>query len=188
MRDAYERFAETNKSKLRVFSCAEHLLATETRANACSVTKEPRSTMNSKTRPYRNQHVQLAHLVAAVPSSMPIEDPSAALAALSRVRSVLLVHLRLESGLLYPWMLQRATEVVCERVRRHRDDMGWLSTSFLEFCGQWSSAASISADPRGFVKAWSAERALLSAHLDAEQDDLYDVADGYADARLALAS
>jgi hypothetical protein len=144
--------------------------------------------VKAKTRPYRNQHVHLAHLEAAIPASVPIEDPNATLAALLRLRAVLVVHLRLEGGLLYPWMLRHASGAVREKVRRHRDDMGWLLASFIEFCAQWPTAASIAADPRGFIVTWNAERALLIAHMTAEQYDLYDIADGYAEEQLAFAS
>jgi hypothetical protein len=144
--------------------------------------------MKSKTDPYRRQHVQLAHLAAAIPTGDSIEDPGSALAALLRVRAVLVVHVRLENGILYPWMLRHASGAICERVHRHRDDMGWLLASFLEMCAQWSTAASIATDPQGFVRAWKDVRALLFAHMEAEQDDLYDLADGCIQERLALAS
>jgi hypothetical protein len=141
-----------------------------------------------KTDPYRKQHLHLAHFATALPTNDVIEDPNAAHAALFRVRAVLVVHIRLENGLLYPWMLQRSSESVCERVRRHRDDMGQLLTSFLKVCAQWSTAASIAEDPQGFVAAWKDVRALLFAHMAAEQDDLYDLADACMSERLALAS
>jgi len=144
--------------------------------------------MKSKTGPYRKQHVQMTHLAAAIPTSEPIEDPGAALAALLRVRAVLVVHIRLENGILYPWMLRRASGAVCERVHRHRDDMGWLLASFLEVCAQWPTAESIAADPQGFARAWKDVRALLFAHMEAEQDDLYDLVDACIEERLALAS
>jgi hypothetical protein len=141
-----------------------------------------------KTSPYRKQLAQLARLEAAVPTSAPIHDPRAAHAALLRVRSVLVVHLLLEKGLLYPWLLRRASSPVCEKVCLHRDAMADVLASFVAFCTQWQSAAAIAADSHGFVRAWSAMRAPLFAHLSAERDDLYDVADGYAERQLALAS
>lgn len=144
--------------------------------------------MTSKTRPYRNQHVQLAHLEAALTATSPAEKPAEAIAALSRLRGVLIVHLYLETGLLYPWMLQRASGPVCEKVRRHRDGNRAFLASFLEFCAQWSTAAGIAGDPQAFVRDWTAQRALLFVHMAAEPDDLYDIADEYADARLPIAS
>jgi hypothetical protein len=141
-----------------------------------------------KTSSYRRQLAQLARLQAAVPTSVPIKDPSKAIAALLRVRSVLVVHLLLEKGLLYPWLLQRASGPVCEKVCRHRDAMAGVLASFLGFCSEWSTEAAIADDPQEFVRAWGTMRALLFAHLAAERDDLYDVADGYAERQLALAS
>ena len=144
--------------------------------------------MKQKTSPYRKQLAQLARLEAAVPTKAPIGDPDKALAALLRVRSVLVVHLMLEKGLLYPWLLRRASGQVCETVCRHRDAMAGVLVSFHAFCTQWSTPSAIAADPQAFVKAWAAARTLLFAHLAAERDDLYDIADGYAERQLALAS
>jgi hypothetical protein len=93
-----------------------------------------------------------------------------------------------QTRILYPWMLRHASGAVCERVHRHRDDMGWLLASFLEMCAQWSTAASIATDPQGFVRAWKDVRAMLFAHVEAEQGGLYDLADGCIQERPALAS
>ena len=144
--------------------------------------------MNPKTSPYRRQLAQLSRLATAVPTGAPTLDPNAALSALVRLRSVLLVHVRLEQGLLYPWMLRRASGTVCAKVCRHRESMAALLASFLGFCTQWSTAASIVADPQGFARSWGAQRAALFATLTEERDDLYDIADGYAERRLVLAS
>jgi hypothetical protein len=144
--------------------------------------------MKPKTSPYRRQLAQLARFQAAVPTSLPIENTNRAVAALQRVRSVLVVHLLLEKGLLYPWLLQRASGPVCEKVCKHRDAMSGVLASFLEFCSEWSTEAAVSANPQEFVRAWGALRAFLFEHLAAERDDLYDIADGYAERQLELAS
>lgn len=144
--------------------------------------------MKPKTSAYRRQLAHLARLQAAVPTSVPIKDPSRAIAALLRVRSVLVVHLLLEKGLLYPWLLRRASGSVCEKACRHRDAMGGMLASFQAFCSEWSTEAAIAANPQEFVRVWGALRTQLFAHLSAERDDLYDVADGYAERQLELAS
>ncbi|HTA37479.1 MAG TPA: hypothetical protein VK760_00300 [Candidatus Acidoferrales bacterium] len=144
--------------------------------------------MKTKTSPYRRQLAQLARLEAAVPTSVPINDPSRTLAALLRVRSVLLVHLLLKKGLLYPWLLQHASGPICEKVCLHRDAMTGILEAFLRFCSDWSTEAAIATNPQEFVQAWGTLRAVLFAQLSAERNDLYDLADGYAERQLALAS
>ena len=140
MRSQRERFGVIKPMRrFRVCSCWKHLLIL----------------MKTKTSPYRRQLAQLARLAAAVPTSAPIKDPSTAIAALLRVRSVLVVHLLLEKGLLYPWLLQRATRPVCENVCRHRDAMSDVLAAFLGFCSEWSTEAAIAADPQEFVRAWA---------------------------------
>ena len=100
-------------------------------------------------------------------------------AALRNVETVLVRHLAFEDARLYP-VLEAADAAVAERARRYREEMGDLSGRLVAFMQRWSGERAIEAEPDVFAAAWNAVRTALERRMAAEDDDLYELAEGYA--------
>ena len=133
-----------------------------------------------KTKPYRNQHLELARLAAAIPTDSYKLDAREASHALACLKSVLIVHLKLQDGMLYPWMMHQSSFELREKARHFRDMMHGLLVKFLEFHQRWTHAGAIAADPSAFVSAWLVVLGVLKHRLGAEASDLYPAIDLYA--------
>lgn len=146
--------------------------------------------MAPTTQPYRNQHVELARLAAAVPLDAVSVNSRDASRALECLKSVLIVHLKLQDGMLYPWMKRQPSVELRAKAARFHEMMRTLMASFVEFYQRWSSSDAIASDPDGFVAAWRLVWGVLKHRLDAEASDLYRSIDAYAaqSAETALAS
>ncbi len=118
----------------------------------------------------------LRGLIDAVPAADPFE-PGAAAEAVARLRIVLLRHLQFEDSWLYPALERHDRPEVAAAARRYREEMGGLSSAFVAFADGWSAPARIAADPAGYLAAWAAIHAALLRRMDAEDDDLYELAE-----------
>ncbi len=124
----------------------------------------------------RDHHAVLRELVDGVPAAAPVE-PEAAAGAIARLRLVLLRHLHLEDTWLYPALETLDQPGVAAAARRYREEMGGLSTAFVAFADRWTGGP-IAAAPEDYLRAWLPVRALLHQRMDAEDDDLYELAEG----------
>ena len=132
------------------------------------------------TQPYRNQHAELMRLASAIPIDASLVRPREASRALECLKSVLIVHLKLQDGMLYPWMSRQESTDLREMGRKYRDLMKEFLDTFLGFYHRWSAEGAIAADPDGFVEAWQHVAAMLKMRLRAEAADLYRVVDAHA--------
>lgn len=123
----------------------------------------------------RDHHVVLRFLV----ESMDKSDGSAAqtLSLLSRLRNVLLVHLKLEDDWLYPRLASNENAIVRTKAERYRREMGDLRERFNVFWRRWSGTGAIESDYETFGTEWSALRQVLTARIESEDHDLYTAAE-----------
>ena len=142
------------------------------------------------TQPYRNQHVELARLAAGVPLNAADVNAREASLALQCLKSVLIVHLKMQDGMLYPWMKRQNSSELRAKGARFHEMMRTLMVAFVEFYQRWSSRDAIEADPDGFVAAWRLVWGVLKHRLEAESSDLYRAIDAYGarSSETALAS
>lgn len=145
--------------------------------------------MNPRTQPYRNQHAELSRLAAAIPVDPERLESGRAARALAGLKGVLIVHLQLQEGMLYPWMMRQASFALHEVATAHRIAMRSLLVTFLEFYARWSHEDNIAADREAFVADWRCVLAVLRHRLNGEASDLYRAIEEYAAAPApALAS
>ena len=135
--------------------------------------------MGPKTQPYRNQHAELARLAAAIPADSIEIVPSRASRALAGLKSLLIVHLKLQDGMLYPWMMHQPSAELRGKGKHFREMMHALLVSFLAFYQRWTNPDAIAEDPEGFVCAWRIVLGVLKHRLQAEASDLYPAIDRY---------
>lgn len=123
----------------------------------------------------RDHHVVLRYLVEDLGNAAT--RPQIAQALLSRVRNVLLAHLKLEDDHLYPHLQQSSNEIVRGKAERYRLEMGGLRRQFSDLWDRWSPDGAIASDSGKFHNEWlSFQRALL-ARIDSEDSDLYVAVD-----------
>jgi hypothetical protein len=131
------------------------------------------SRMVPATRPYRNQHAQLKRLASLVLPNADELVPQAAFQTLRAVRALLLVHLRFQDGMLYPWMVHHRAPTLRATARRYRSATQPFLVTFLRFCERWNDPDAIAREPQAFRKDWACLRALLFRRLEAETRVLY---------------
>ncbi|MBV8490043.1 MAG: hypothetical protein JO199_05875 [Candidatus Eremiobacteraeota bacterium] len=119
-------------------------------------------------------------MASAIPLDAGRLDAREASRALAGLKSVLIVHLKLQDGMLYPWMTHQPSAELRENATRFREMMRTLMVSFLEFYQRWSRSDAIAADPDGFVAAWRLVSGVIKHRLDAEARELYRSIDAYA--------
>lgn len=145
--------------------------------------------MIPNTRPYRNQHAELARLAAAIPLDPRGLQAREASNAVACLRSVLIVHVKMQDGLLYPWMMRHPLQAVRNRAAQMRPTMSALLVTFLEFAQRWGCASAIECDAAGFLGDVRPLLTLLRQRLRAEEDELYAMLDRIVrDCDVALAS
>lgn len=118
----------------------------------------------------REQHVSLQYIGEEIAHA---KAPNRALELLSRFRSVLLAHLRLEDAWLYPKLAVSSNPVVREKSVRYRREMGDLRSQFDSLWNRWSQEGAIAADFTGWQSEWRALARDLGKRVRAEDDDLY---------------
>lgn len=129
------------------------------------------------TQPYRNQHAQLMRLASAIPVDVSSLRAREVTCALDCLKSVLIVHLKLQDGMLYPWIAHHRSSDLREMGRKHRELMHEFLDGFLAFHSRWVGPDAVAADPDAFVAQWARVLALLRLRLRAEASDLYRLVD-----------
>ncbi len=123
----------------------------------------------------RDHHAVLRGMVDGVPAAAPFE-PDAAAGTLARLRLVLLRHLQLEDSWLYPALERLDSPELAATARRYREEMGGLRAAFVGFTDHWS-AERIAAGPEAYLQAWPPVRDALLRRMNAEDDNLYELAE-----------
>lgn len=126
----------------------------------------------------RGHHAVLRELIERFPE--PVAANGARLrAALRDLETVLLRHLSFEDTRLYP-VLESAAPPVADRARRYRAEMGDLRGRFVAFLEHWRIEDAVETEPRAFAHAWLAVRTALERRMEAEDDDLYEIAEHHS--------
>jgi len=130
-----------------------------------------------QTRLYREQHGRLRRLAAGLLESAA-DAPAADLRTqLARLSGVIKVHLTGEDQALYPRLLQHADLEVRAKATHYQQSMGSLAGAFGTFYAAWMKAGAIEADRAGFGAELGDVLGALAARMDAEDGDLYALAD-----------
>jgi hemerythrin-like domain-containing protein len=98
--------------------------------------------------------------------------------ALRDLETVLVRHLAFEDARLYPALVV-AEPVIAEKALRYRAEMGGLSGHVVTFLERWNADGAVEAEPNEFAAAWDAVRTALHRRIEAEDDDLYEIAERY---------
>jgi len=117
--------------------------------------------------------------MSAIPTDPNNIRPLEVSRALAGLKGILVVHLSLQDGMLYPWMSHHDAPIVRQAATHHRQMMKKFLLRFLNFYGDWQSAEAIEADRRGFALAWHVVQTTLLYRLEAEASDLYRVVETY---------
>jgi len=122
----------------------------------------------------RDHHVVLQYLIDDINEA---QTPAKLNELLFRFRSVLLTHLRLEDGWLYPRLQASENVFIREKATRYRDQMGGLRGQFMDMWRRWSPDGAIAGDEAGFRNDWGAFAAAFEQRVHAEDSDLYAAAE-----------
>ena len=123
----------------------------------------------------RDHHVVLRFLVGELGKNGI--TPDASLGLLKRLRSVLLVHLKLEDDWLYPQMQRSANDVVRRKSQTYSREMGGLKENFVTLWEAWSRPGEIARNPDVWRAEWSAFQNVITERMDREDHDLYVAAE-----------
>lgn len=126
----------------------------------------------------RQHHTALRLLIAELPQAEPF-DANVARTVLTRLSTVLVMHLRLEDRNLYPALMSVADSSISRLACRYRDEMSGLSSDFLQFESRWRDVASIAGNPALFLVEWSIVQKLLNIRMQHEDCDLYPEAEKF---------
>ena len=126
----------------------------------------------------RDHHEAIRILLAYFPQTEPF-DPVKLYSTLKRLAAVLLAHLRLEDGSLYPLLEESDDRTVRETAHRYQEEMGGISSEFRALLTRWDSAEAIASNPSEFLRAWKLFRGRLEVRMAKEDNGLYAIAEDY---------
>ena len=126
----------------------------------------------------RQHHTMLRHILNEFPSKAPAPG-AAMMMLLSRLRAILLRHLKLEDDYVYPALVQSPDEHLRTSARTFRLEMGGVLRAFEDFEKRWPHAEAIDADLEQFWNEWQPLRRALEARMHAEDSGLYKDAEAY---------
>lgn len=119
----------------------------------------------------RDHHVVLQYLAEEIEKAG--NDPATIRALLSRLRSILLAHLRLEDNWLYPKLAQSNDASVREKAERYREEMGGLRADFEALVQNWSRPGALETHGEVWRADWRIFKSALTARIVCEDNDLY---------------
>ena len=134
-----------------------------------------------RTQLYREQHQEIARLVAALlallePAALR-KDAAPAFGHLMDLAGKLRLHLTLEDRTLYPELLQHPNPDVRALTRLFRDEMGGIYRDFESLLHAWDSPRAIAADPKGFARELRNLFRVLAKRVEREDGELYPMVD-----------
>lgn len=136
--------------------------------------------MAPTTKPYRNQHRELERLAAAIPPDPNAKTAVAARHAIDGLRSVFVVHVKLQSGLLYPWMKAQGAAHLHEKAHEFSDAAANVARSIQTFSDRFSTSDAIASEPAAFSRAWQDVHGKLRRLLVAQERELYPLVDAFS--------
>jgi iron-sulfur cluster repair protein YtfE (RIC family) len=130
---------------------------------------------------YRDQHQELLGVVGEIqkllnPGTLAAHS-DAARKALSTLAGKLNIHLAMEDSVLYPSLLKHKDPSVQAKAKQFMDEMGGIKQAFGAYLAKWPTASSIQQNPADFVKETQALFQVLGKRIQAEDSDLYALAD-----------
>lgn len=126
---------------------------------------------------YRRQHDQLRALLVETSRHLVPLDAAACRAGLSRLATVLSVHLALEDRALYPRLITHDDVEVRKIAREYQGRMGHLAADFHVFCDRWTPHGAIESAQYEFALAYRDLSQHLRQRMDMEDATLYRLVD-----------
>lgn len=130
---------------------------------------------------YREQHQELLAIVGDLSKLLNAStlgtNADAARKTLSSLAGKLNVHLAMEDSVLYPTLLKHKDPSVQAKAQKFMDEMGGIKQAFGAYLGKWPTATAIQQDPQGFIQATQGVFQVLGKRIQAEDGDLYTMAD-----------
>ena len=131
-----------------------------------------------QTRLYREQHGRIRRQATDLLRAAGGETTATQLRMdLARLSGSVKMHLTGEDEGLYPRLLQHADPAVRAKAVAFQSSMGALAGAFVAFYEAWKKAGAIEADRPGFNARLGDVLAALGQRMDAEDGDLYALAD-----------
>jgi hemerythrin-like domain-containing protein len=129
------------------------------------------------TQTYRIQHDEIRRSCRELAALMSGAEPAAIRKALSRLSSLIEMHLLLEDSSLYPALYKHTDPELGRIARAYQDSMGRLAGVYAEFRVRWMRQGAIEEDPNGFAKELAEVCATLERRIDLENHTLYLMVD-----------
>lgn len=127
---------------------------------------------------YRKQHGALLHAVGDVDAALTLQKGAEAVRfSLTRLASLLAMHLKLEDDVLYPQMKGHADPIIAGLAARYQAEMGGLAAAFTSFYDRWRNAGVAAFDRTAFALEWDGVKAALGKRIDQEDTELYPLVD-----------
>ena len=137
----------------------------------------PTTNRTRSTDRFRRQHEELQELGLAIAAKLSkrtvAAEASTVRRLVARFAGKLLVHASMENEALYPRLLAHSDGGVRTHARELFDEVGDLYAAFHGYAARWPSAASIEADPPGFVRETREILTRLAFRMVRESDELY---------------
>ena len=123
----------------------------------------------------RDHHSVLRYLLNDI--GKPQTSAQETLPLLKRFRTVLIAHLKLEDGWLYPRLEKSANAIVRGKAERYRREMGGVSEQFMQLWSKWSGTGAIESDFSAWRTDWHVFAQAIVRRMDTEDHDLYVAAE-----------
>ena len=133
------------------------------------------------TQKYRAQHAELSALVTQIASLLNDANLSKKAAeirdVISSLAGKLSIHLAMEDKRLYPKLMAHSDLDVRALSRRYSEEMGSLSSDFMQFNQRWLTAALIEKEPAKFGDEMTIILTALQSRIEKENNQLYKLID-----------
>lgn len=130
------------------------------------------------TQTYRNQHDEITRVSENLAAVIAGGDANAIRKTLSRLSSLIEVHLSLEDSSFYPALFKHADPEIRKIAKAYQDSMGKLASVYTEFRVRWLRQGAIESDLAGFSKELLNVLSALEKRIDLENNTLYNMVDG----------
>ncbi len=130
---------------------------------------------------FKRQHEEILKIATDLSDLLTIEKiknrSEEARLLLAKLTGKLGAHLTMEDKVLYPRLYQQSNTTISSTAKRFFDEMGGLSSTFMNYSTKWSEYGAIEKGNETFIEETQAIFQALSKRIEKEDSELYKLAD-----------
>ncbi len=130
---------------------------------------------------FKRQHEEILDIATDLSALLTVEQiknkSELARNLLAKLTGKLGAHLTMEDKVLYPRLYKQSNPTISATAKRFFDEMGGLSTTFINYSEKWSNYGAIEKHAEGFIDETQTIFQALSKRIEKENSELYKLAD-----------